>query len=113
MEVNRILDEEALGKCAWCGNRIDDDLEVFGFGARIRPGIDLSEYEGEAIELKLLTKDRSVPMMVTSESSEAKRDGNDMMFMVCSEKCGKEMKAALEEEKSVGDMFDGIQGFRN
>ena len=52
-------------------------------------------------------------MMVTSEDSEAKRDGNDVMFLVCSEECGKEMKAALEEEKSLGDIFQGIQGLRN
>jgi hypothetical protein len=113
MIAHRISAEEALGKCAWCGKRIADDLEVYGFGARIRPDIDLSEHEGEAIELTLLTKDRSVPMMVTSEASEAKRDGNDLMFMVCSEQCGKEMKAALEEEKALGDMLDRIQCFRN
>jgi len=47
MEANRISDEEALGKCAWCGNRIDDDPEVFGFGARIRPGIYLRRHTRE------------------------------------------------------------------
>ena len=113
MEARIVSDEEALGQCAWCEKPIDDDREVFGFGAKIRPGADLSEYEGEAIELRLVTNDRTLPMMVTSEDSEAKRDGNDVMFLVCSEECGKEMKAALEEEKSLGDIFQGIQGLRN
>ncbi len=79
----------------------------------MRPGIDLSEYEGQTIELTLVTKDRSVPMMVTSKASVAKRDGIDVMFMVCSEKCGKEMKAALEEEKELGDILDRIRSLRN
>ena len=109
MKARRISDEEALGKCAWCDKKITEDIEVFGFGATIRPDADLSNYEGEAIALPIVTEDRSVPMLVTSEGSEAKRDGNDVMFMVCSEKCGKDMKFALEVEKSLGDIFEGIK----
>ncbi len=94
------------------GSRISDDIEVFAVGAKIRPGV-FSEYEGKAIQLMIVSEDRFVPMMVTTEGSEAKNDGNDIMFMVCSETCGKEMKSALERDKSLGDMFEGIQTFRN
>jgi hypothetical protein len=109
MKVRRVSDEEALGKCAWCDKKIAEDSEVFGFGATIQPDADLSKYEGEAIALPIVTGDRSVPMLVTSEDSEAKRDGNDLMFMVCSEKCGQDMKIALEVEKSQGDIFAEIK----
>ena len=109
MEVHIISDEEALGKCAWCRNQISDDIEIFAFGAKIQPGADLSDYEGEAIQLMIVSEDRFVPMMVTSEGSEAKIDGNDVMFLVCSEKCGIKMKTALEREKSLGDLFQRMQ----
>ena len=109
MEVHTISDEEALGKCAWCRNQISDGVEVFGVGAKIRPGVDLSDYEGEAIQLMIVSEDRFVPMMLTLEGSEAKNDGNDIMFLVCSETCGKQLKSALERDKSLGDVFEGIQ----
>ncbi len=51
-----------------------------------------------------------MPMMVTSADSEAKREGKDFMFMVCSEECAEDAKAALEEDLSVGRMFEEIQG---
>jgi len=108
MDAVIIPDKEALGKCAWCRKRIRDDREVFAFGAKIRDEADLSEYEGKTVRLMLLSEDRGVPMMVATEGSDAKNDGSDVMFLVCSEKCGKEMKAALEREKSIGDIFAGI-----
>jgi len=111
MDAVVIPDKEALGKCAWCRKRIHDNREVFGFGAKIKKEANFSEYEGNAIRLMLLSEDRGVPMMVTTEGSEAKKNGNDVMFMVCSEKCGKEMKTALKREKSVGDVFAGIHYF--
>ncbi|NIO05998.1 MAG: hypothetical protein GTN74_15780 [Proteobacteria bacterium] len=83
---------------------------VFGFGGKARPGVDLSEYEGKAIEITIVTISKRVPMIVTSADSEAKRKGKDSMFMVCSEECSKDAKAAPEEDISVGRMFEGIQG---
>ena len=109
MKARRISDAEVLGKCAWCAKKIAEDSEVFGFGATIRLDAYLSKYEGEAITLPIVTEERSVPMLVTSEVSEAKRAGNDVMFMFCSEKCCPYMKNALEVEKSLGDMFSGIK----
>ena len=108
-----ISDEEDLSKCACCRNHIGDDVELFGFGAKIMPGIDLSEFEGKIVELKLLTEDRTVPMMVTVEGSEAKIDGNDVMFMVCSEKCSSELIAILKRETSLGNTFEKINPLLN
>jgi len=113
MEVQIISDEEAIGRCAWCRNQISDDIEVFAVGAKVRPGADLSDYEGKAIQLMIVSEDRFIPMVVTTDVSEARNDGNDVMFLVCSELCGKEMKCALERDKSLGDVFEGIQLFRD
>ena len=113
MEARIITDEEGLDKCAWCGKRIDDESPVYGFGVTFRTDVDLTEYEGHLIELSILTKNKNVPMMVTVEGSDAKIDGHDAMFMTCSNECGKEMRVTLLTEKSLGDMFDGVNSLNN
>lgn len=104
-----IPDDDALGKCAWCRSRIYEDTEVFALGARLQPGVDLSEYQSHCIEIALVSTDRTLNMMVTVEGSEAKNDNKDAMFMVCSEACGSELKKALEEEISLGKLFGGVE----
>ncbi len=113
MEVKIIKDEEGLGKCAWCEKKIEEESEVYGFGIKFRKGVDLAKYEGKIIELSILTRSKNVPMMITTEGSEAKDDGHDAMFMTCSNECGKEMRAALLNDKSIGGMFDGVNSLNN
>ena len=108
MEFSIIPDKEALSRCAWCQTRIYDDMEVFGFGAKIKPDVDLSEYESHCIQLDLVSEEKSVYMMVTAQDSEAKKEGKDCMFLVCSEECGKKLKDVLEKEISLGKMFNTV-----
>ena len=109
MEFYIIPDKEALSRCAWCQSHINDTMEVFGFGAKLKPGIDLSEYESHCIEIDLVSKEKSVYMMVTAKGSEARNDGKDCMFLVCSERCGKKLKNVLEKEISLGKMFEDVR----
>ena len=69
--------------------------------------MDVSEFEGGAIRISLVSQDRDVIAIVPTADSEARRDGNDFMFMVCSEICGFDMKATLEHEIALGDAFFG------
>ena len=108
MEFSIIPDKEALSRCAWCQTRIYDDMEVFGFGAKLKPDVDLSEYESHCIQLDLVSEEKPVYMMVTAQDSEAKIDGKDCMFLVCSEECGKKLKDVLEKEISLGKMFNTV-----
>ena len=108
MEFSIIPDKEALSKCAWCRSHIHDDMEVFGFGAKLRPNVDLSEYESHCIEIDLVSEQKTVYMMVTAQDSEAKREGKDCMFLVCSEGCGKKLKNVLEKDISLGKMFKTV-----
>jgi len=108
MEFSIIPDKEALSKCAWCQRHIADHMEVFGFGAKLKSKIDLSEYESHCIEIGLVSEEKSVFMMVTAQGSEAKNDGKDVMFLVCSETCGKKLKKVLEKEISLGKMFKTV-----
>ena len=108
MEFSIIPDKEALSKCAWCQSHITDHMEVFGFGATLKSNVDLSEYESHCIQIGLVSEEKSVYMMVTAQGSEAKSEGKDCMFLVCSEGCGKKLKKVLEKEISLGKMFKTV-----
>ncbi len=109
MEFSIIPDEEALSKCAWCQNQINDHMEVLGLGAKLSPDADLSEYESHCIQIILVSEEKPVYMMVTAQGSEARNNGNDGMFLICSERCGKKLKSVLEKEISLGKMFETVQ----
>ena len=59
MEFNIIPDEEALGICAWCQSHIDSHVEVLGLGAKLRPDVDLSEYESHCIQIGLISRGKA------------------------------------------------------
>lgn len=84
--------------CAWCGKGIPEDTEVFSIGAKARPGVDLKDQEGSIIPLPLHLVRKIVPAMIPTSDSEAKKDGYDMVFMVCSRSCGEALRQALDEE---------------
>ena len=109
MDYYIIPDSEALGQCAWCANKIDDHMEVFGFGVKFQSGVDLSEFESHCIQIGLISEEKPVNMMVTVQGSEAKNDGKDGMFLVCSEKCGQKLKGVLEKEISLGEIIEAVR----
>jgi len=93
--------EELLNTCAWCLRRIEQDEEHFGFGARANPSINLSEKEGQFIRLELALQDKILPALVPSRSSQAHKDGYDLIFITCSVECAQDLKDALELERDV------------
>jgi hypothetical protein len=108
MEFSIIPDKEALRRCAWCRNPINDEMEVFALGAKLKAKFDLSEYESHCIQIGLVTEDKPIYMMVTAQGSQAKNEGKDGMFLVCSEECGKKLKKVLNKEISTGKMFKTV-----
>ena len=109
MEFYIIPDGEALNKCTWCQSHINDHMEVLGLGAKLKPDVDLSEYESHCIQTGLVSEEKPIYMMVTAQGSQARNNGNDCMFLVCSEGCGKELKSVLEKEISLGKMFETVR----
>ena len=85
--------------CAWCNTRIAQDTEVISLGAKARRGIDPERYRGSIIRILLRHLDEVLPAMVPPPESEVKIAGNDVLFMLCSEHCAKELKKALLKEK--------------
>ena len=108
MEAKIISDIEVLSKCAWCRNKLNQNSEAFGLGAKVKSGSDIFTYKGKSVLLTIVSEDRNVPMMVAADGTDAKNDGNDVMFLLCSEKCGIKMKAALEREILLGNLFSSI-----
>ncbi len=90
--------EELASVCAWCGETIAEDVEVYGMGARVKPGIDLTDKQGTAVTLSLRLKDKTVPAIVVTNDSEAKRHGYDVALVGCSRECVASLKRALQEE---------------
>jgi hypothetical protein len=113
MKATIMTNEDVLSRCAWCEMGIDEEAEVYGLGATFCQDVDLSEYESQVIELKILTENRIVPMIITAKASDAKKAGLDAMFMTCSSKCANEMRETLLEEKSVGDILKHIDRISN
>ena len=110
MDACRVPPEQAMHNCSWCGKPIPDDTPVYGLSGKKRPGMDVSEFEGGAIQISLVSQDRHVIAIVPPADSDARQDGNDLLFMVCSEICGFDMKTALEDEIALGDAFFGEIG---
>ena len=108
MTYHIIPDAEALSKCTWCGKHISEDAEVFSVGVKFKPDVDLSEYEGHCIDITLVSEEKPFYLLVTIEGSEAKRDGNDGLFLFCSEACGDDLKRALAKEMSAGKLFEAF-----
>lgn len=92
-------------KCAWCMKKIGDNEPLQAIDVKFAERTDYSNNEGEIIQVFLHSRQTSVPMIVTTADSEAKKNGQDGLFTGCSKPCGKKMKTALTEEN---DTFQGV-----
>ncbi|WP_235793116.1 hypothetical protein [Virgibacillus salidurans] len=78
--------------------KIADDEPLSAVNVKFAEGIDYKDVEGEIIQIYLNSRKTSVPMIVTTSDSEAKKHGQDGLFAVCNHKCGEKMKAELAKE---------------
>jgi hypothetical protein len=101
-EIFRRRAERLQSECGWCGESIGEDQPVFGIGGKAVPGIDLSLVQGKVIELALEAAGKHVLAAVSAFDSDAKKEGNDLMFMVCSETCGRQLQTAVASELARG-----------
>ncbi len=105
MEFNIIPDEDALGHCAWCQASIGEHSEVVGLGVRLNPAVDLSAYRSHCIELAMIGRPEPIYMMVTAEGSEAKQNGQDGMFLLCSQACAERLREQLVADSALGELL--------
>lgn len=102
-----IAEQHALScqsSCAWCGSEIPEADEVFAVGATMKGGIEFASGQpGTCFFIPVAVGDRLVPAIVTAAESEARKHGNDLMFMTCSEVCACSLRDALCEQKEFID----------
>ena len=65
-------------------------------------------YEGEGIEIKMPVSGRKFYAIVPASDSDARKDGNDLMFVACSNECAYELKNLINKEIEMGDMLEGV-----
>lgn len=92
-----------LHTCAWCKKTISQDSEVFGFGAKANPGIDLSDKEGEFVALSSPSANKTLVALVTVKGSPSRQAGYDLMFVTCSQECAQDLKDSIERERDLSE----------
>ena len=97
-EIFRQRAERLQSECGWCGESIGEEQPVFAIGGKARPEVDLSLVQGKVVEIALLSPAKKVLAGVAAFDSDAKKAGNDLVFMVCSEECGRQLKSAVASE---------------
>ena len=95
--------KELKNTCAWCSKEISENSEVFGLGAKVRQDFYIKGKEGRITSLSLIQADKTIPAIVATSNSEAKREGCDLIFMTCSQDCAKSLKKTLQKEKEIID----------
>ena len=93
--------EMLLRTCTWCNLAVEPGEEIFAFGAKTSTSVDLSNKQGQFVSLKLALSDKTVVALVPVETSQAKQNGYDLVFVACSEDCATKLKESLEFERDV------------
>lgn len=96
MDLSSLSQDELRVRCAWCHRVLPEDEECFGAGAKVNAA-GKRMIEGREGTLTTLTAPdgRQLIVMVPTQDSDARRDGHDIFFQACSEKCCASISAAL------------------
>ena len=109
MTYSIIPDDEALSTCACCQKEITDETDIVDLGIQVSPGVDLSDYESHCIEIALTSENQPVHMMVTAAHSDAKKEGKDGLFLLCSQACADTFRQTLQIEITQGKLIQSIK----
>ena len=107
------LSDEEDDRCAYCDKEVDQDSEVFAVLLKIGEVHELKDREGEMISVYLKEANRSIPAMVATEDSDAKKDGGDIGIMTCSEGCAQNLTTTLQKEIDSGKIALKLRHPRN
>ena len=86
-----------LSHCGWCQREIGEDKPVIGISMKFRDRKDYRQNQGKIVQFEL-SSGRIVIAGVVKPNSPAKKEGKDLIFMVCSDRCGHELSAAMRRE---------------
>lgn len=87
---------------------IKEDKPCYGLNVKFKEEFEIADDDGRIMSIYLATRNTKVPFIVVAKNSEAKREGIDGIFAICSEKCGMKMKETINKELSL---FTGDSSF--
>jgi len=97
-------ENQPLPMCCWCSKEIS--RETLWMLAAVLHEEEKPPDEEKGYWVKIKTSgDRNIWGAVAGKNSQAKQDGCDMVFLLCSEKCRQELK---EELASENDLFKSV-----
>ncbi len=95
---------EQVYRCAFCEKKLRPGRDVYSLGVKLKPGLEYPGAVGRTMNVHLPIQGREIECMVTADGSQARLEGWDLIFMVCSEECGTGLEALLAKE----DLFEEI-----
>lgn len=87
-----------LGHCGWCNREIGEEGDRITINARFRDKKLYRKHEGTTISFTLADAKRTVVAFVVTRDSPAKKEGKDVLFQVCSDRCGLELTGTMCKE---------------
>jgi hypothetical protein len=108
LKIKKPKMSKVLSTCCWCGKRIGRENEVFSLGCRKQAGIDISKYERDIMPLTILSQSKTLWSVVPPADSDARKGGEDFLFVLCSVECGKELKEALRKDIDIGNIIRSV-----
>ena len=98
-ELIEELRERALYECAWCHAALEEETERFAVGLHHDRLEELAGLEGQPFPVPLSRG--PIIGIVTMPDSDARKEGKHIVFTLCSERCGSELKQAFEAERGA------------
>jgi hypothetical protein len=90
-----------LGHCGWCNRQIGEEGERIAINARFRDKKDYRKNEGRVVSFALADAGRMVVAFVVTRDSPAKKQNKEVVFQVCSDRCGLELTSAMSKEMNM------------
>ncbi|HKJ66596.1 MAG TPA: hypothetical protein VKA68_01465 [bacterium] len=94
------MDDKVFEICAWCKKHIPEDDEVFGIGGTFPEDSELKQKDGEKVTFDLQEAGEPVAGFAPPFYADARQDGKDVLFMLCSEECAQALKDAFSKEST-------------
>jgi hypothetical protein len=93
--------DDWLGHCGWCNRRMGEEGERIVINARFRDQKDYRQKEGMVDSFTFADAGRTVVAYVVTRDSPAKKEGKEVLFQVCSARCGLELTVAMNKEMNL------------
>jgi hypothetical protein len=84
-----------LGHCGWCNRRMGEEGERIAIKAKFRDQKEYRKNEGKLVSFFLADPGRMLVAYVVTRDAPAKKEGKEVIFQVCSDRCGDELTVAM------------------